>query len=71
MDKKELVYAIRKEVYELEVQIKKLKQRCNNLTALADEIEEVKKKKAEAEQEPPSKFRKIVDSIYGEKPKRR
>jgi len=68
MNKQELVYAIRKEVYELEQQIKKLKQRCDNLTALADDLEEVKKKAAE--QEPPSQFRKIVDSIYGEKPKR-
>ena len=69
MNRKELVYTIRNEAYEIEAAIKKLQQRSDNLKSLADDLEAATKP-PEKETQPPGKFRKIVDSIYGEKPKK-
>jgi hypothetical protein len=71
MNKKEIAEALRQEVGELEVAIKKLQSRCDNLKTFVLDLEvEIT---GLAAQQPPvadSKFRKVIDSVFGEKPKR-
>ena len=71
MNKPEIAEILRREVGELEVSIKKLQGRCERLKRfvldLEDEIagpEAQNKRPAED-----SKFRKVIDSVFGEKPK--
>jgi hypothetical protein len=66
MNRKELAYTIRTDAKEIEAVIKKLQYRCDHLKWLADQLEAVGKRPEEKEG-PPSKFRKMVDKIYGEK----
>ena len=68
MNRKELVYAIRNEIYEMEKAMKKMHERCENLKTLADDLD-ASGQPGSPKAEPASKFRKLVDSIYGEKPK--
>jgi hypothetical protein len=72
MDKKEIAEILRREVGQLEVTIKKTSERCERLKRfvldLEDEIETAEGKKT-IMPEADSKFRKMVDSVFGEKPK--
>lgn len=70
MKKEDLVLALRTEAWEIRELIKKMQKRLEKLDSLADDIESEGKPKSQ-EPLPPSKFRKIVDSIYGEKPTRK
>lgn len=67
MNKKELVYSIRQDVKEMEDLIKKLQYKCDHLKWMADQIEAASPKPLVAKPEKVTRFRKIVDSIYGEK----
>jgi hypothetical protein len=68
MNKVEIAEVLRKEVSELNASIKKVQARCDRLKQLVLDLE--------AEISPPKpiggdgKFRKIIDSVFGEKPKR-
>jgi len=66
MNRKELAFTIRTEAKEIEAIIKKLQYRCDHLKWLADQLEAAGKQPDQKEL-PPSKFRKMVDKIYGEK----
>lgn len=72
MDKTEIAEALRKEVGELEVTIKKLQARCERLKTfvldLEAEIEAAAGKKWRPVDD--GKFRKMIDQVFGEKPKR-
>jgi hypothetical protein len=69
MNKAEIAAALRQEVGELEAVIKKLQSRCERLKRfvldLEDEIEGPKSQTPE----PESKFRKVIDQVFGETPK--
>ncbi len=74
MNKTEIAAALRLEVGELEVSIKKLQARCEKLKKFVLNLE------AEIEgaqyPQPPGildtgKFREVIDKVFGEKPKRR
>jgi transcriptional regulator len=70
MNKAEIAATLRTEVGELEVLIKKLQTRLERSKRLVLDIEEElapPKPKTEAD----SKFRKVIDSVFGEKPKGR
>ncbi len=72
MNKIEIAENLRQEVGELEVLIKKLQARCEKMKRFVLDLEEeitgpVVQKKGLAEN---SKFRKVVDQIFGEKPRR-
>ncbi len=70
MKKDEIAAALRLEVGELEVIIKKLHTRCERLKRFVLDLEgEIAGPLAKAPQ-PDSKFRKIVDSVFGEEPKK-
>jgi hypothetical protein len=70
MNKSEIAAALRKEVGELEVSITQLQARCERLKRFVLELEseiagpEVQRPVAD------SKFRKMIDQVFGEKPKR-
>jgi hypothetical protein len=70
MNKIEIAATLRQEVGELEVSIKKLQTRCERLKTFVLELESeiagpgVKKPLGDG------KFRKIIDQVFGEKPKR-
>jgi hypothetical protein len=73
MNKTEIAAALRQEVGELEVSIKKLQARCEKLKRFVLDLEEeiapaVKDPMLMAED---STFRKVVDTVFGEKPKQR
>jgi hypothetical protein len=70
MTKPEIAASLRQEVGHLEAEIKKLHARCDKLKQFVLNLEGEIAGSAAQPPEPPSKFRKIVDSIYGEKPKR-
>lgn len=71
MDKTEIAAALRQEVGHLEVSIQKLQARCEKLKTfvldLEAEIEGAKLQNPEPVAD--SKFRKAIDSVFGEKPK--
>jgi len=70
MNKAEIAAVLRTEVGELEVLIKKLQTRLERSKRLVLDIEEElapPKPKTEAD----SNFRKVIDSVFGEKPKSR
>jgi hypothetical protein len=70
MNKAEIAETLRKEVGELEVAITKLHAKCERMKRfvleLEDEIAPTPARPPEAE----SKFRKVIDQVFGEKPKR-
>lgn len=71
MNKAEIAAALRQEVGELEVSIKKLQVRCEKLKRFVLDLEaEVAGLQAKVP-EPDSKFRKMIDQVFGEEPKRR
>ena len=72
MNKKEIAEILRKEVGELEVSIKKLQARCERLKTFVLDLE-AEIAGPEAQKQRPlddSKFRKVIDRVFGEKPKR-
>lgn len=70
MNKQEIAESLRKEVGELEVSIKKVQARCELLKRFVLNLEE-----EIAPSQPPqktifdSKFGKVIDRVFGEKPK--
>ena len=74
MNKTEIAAALRQEVGELEVSIKKLEARCEKLKRFVLDLEEEL-----AGPLPPPKegllennnFRKAIDAVFGEKPKQK
>ena len=70
MNKTEIAATLRKEVGELEVVIKKLQARCERMKTFVLDLEaeiagpETHKPATE------SPFRKVIDQVFGEKPKR-
>lgn len=72
MNKTEIAEILRKEVGELEVSIKKLQARCERLKRFVLDLE-AEIAGPEAQNKVPvedSKFRKVIDKVFGEKPKR-
>lgn len=73
MTKQEIAEALRKEVGELEVTIKKTQARCDRLKRFVLNLEE--ELNPTSGEEPKSildgKFREMVDKVFGEKPKKR
>jgi len=71
MNKTEIAETLRQEVGHLEVSIQKLQARCEKLKRFVLDLEaEIAGPQANAPQ-PDTKFRKIIDQVFGEKPKRR
>jgi len=69
MNKAEIAETLRQEVGELEVSIKKLQKRCDRLKRFVLDLEdEIAPPQAKGPQ-PDSKFQKIIDHVFGEKPK--
>jgi hypothetical protein len=71
MNKTEIAVSLREEVGQLEVSIKKLQDRCEKLKRFVLDLEDEIAGPAARNQIPveDSKFRKVVDQIFGEKPK--
>jgi hypothetical protein len=73
MNKKEIAASLRQEVGELEVSIKKLQARVEKLKTfvlgLEDEIE-IAEGRIQPAAGSDSKFRKVIDQVFGEKPRR-
>jgi hypothetical protein len=75
MNKTDIAEVLRQEVGQLEVAIKKLQARCDGLKKFVISLEEEIEAANGQRQNPNSlmdnsKFRKVVDSVFGEKPKR-
>jgi hypothetical protein len=69
MNKTEIAATLRKEVGELEVVIKKLQARCERLKTFVLDLEsEIAGPTAQTFEN--SKLRKMIDQVFGEKPKR-
>jgi hypothetical protein len=70
MNKQEIAESLRKEVGELEVSIKKVQARCEQLKRFVLDLEE-----EIAPSQPPQKtifdgkFRKVIDRVFGEEPR--
>jgi hypothetical protein len=75
MNKAEIAETLRQEVGHLEVSIKKLQERCERLKGFVLDLEaEIAGPGANASEKPglleSKQFRKVIDSVFGEKPKR-
>jgi hypothetical protein len=75
MNKTDIAEVLRQEVGHLEIDIKKLQARCDGLKKFVISLEEEIEAANGQRQNPNSlmdnsKFRKVVDSVFGEKPKR-
>jgi hypothetical protein len=70
MNKAEIAEALRKEVGELEASIKKVQARCERLKRMVLDLEDEIAGPPKPP-EPDSKFRQVIDSVFGEKPKAR
>ena len=75
MNKTDIAEVLRQEVGQIEVAIKKLQARCDGLKKFVISLEEEIEAANGQRQNPNSlmdnsKFRKVVDSVFGEKPKR-
>ena len=72
MDKREIAETLRNEVGHLEMEIKKIQARCEELKTFVLDLEA----EISGPVTPPAKsildgkFRTVVDSVFGEKPKR-
>jgi len=74
MNKTEIAAALRQEVGELEVTIKKVQARCEKLKKFVLNLEaEIEGKTYPAAPGilDTGKFREVIDKVFGEKPKRR
>jgi hypothetical protein len=73
MSKLEIAATLRNEVGELEVLIKKLTARCDRMKSLVLKLEAENAGPTPAQIKalgPDSKFRKMIDKVFGEEPKR-
>jgi len=70
MNKPEIAQALRQEVGHLELEIKKLQARCERLKRFVLDLEDEVAGPQTRGPEPESKFRKAIDAVFGEKPKR-
>ena len=72
MNKTEIAATLRQEVGELEVSINKLQARCERLKTFVLDLEAEIAGPAAQNRTPAqdSKFRKAIDKVFGEKPKR-
>ena len=70
MNKSEIAATLRQEVGELEVLIKKLQARLERSKRLVLDIEEEIAGPVTPKPIDNSKFRKVIDQVFGEKPKR-
>ncbi len=70
MNKIEIAATLRTEVGHLEVEIKKLQSRCERMKKFVLELEAEIAGPAVQKSAPDSKFRKVIDQVFGEKPKR-
>ena len=72
MNKKEIAEKLRNEIGHLELAIKKSQERCETLKLFCLDLEEeiaVAEGTIPKPDAAPSKFRKVVDSVFGEAPK--
>jgi len=70
MNKAEIAASLRQEIGELEVAVKKVQARVERLKRFVLDLEEeIAGPQAQVNQ-PDSKFRKVIDSVFGEKPRR-
>jgi phage shock protein A len=72
MNKIEIAANLRQEVGELEVAIKKLQARCERLKTFVLDLEaEIESANGAVQKKPAdSKFQKVIDQVFGEKPRR-
>ena len=71
MDKAEIAASLRQEIGQLEVSVKKIQARVERLKMFVLDLEEeIAGPARQAPLPPDSKFRKVIDSVFGEKPKR-
>jgi hypothetical protein len=70
MNKKEIAETLRDEVGHLELEIKKLQFRCEKLKVFVLDLEVEIAGPAMQKTVPDSQFRKVIDSVFGEEPKR-
>jgi hypothetical protein len=70
MNKAEIAEQLRREVGELEITIKKTQARCDKLKRFVLDLEEELGMHRPPEPERPSEFRKVIDKVFGERPKR-
>jgi hypothetical protein len=70
MNKIEIAAALRKEAGHLELEIKKLQSRCEKLKTFVLDLEAEIAGPDVQKTVPDSKFRKAIDSMFGEKPKK-
>jgi hypothetical protein len=70
MNKKEIAETLRNEVGHLEVSIQKLQARCERLKEFVLALEAEISGPVAQNAVPDSKFRKVINSVFGEKPKR-
>jgi len=70
MNKPEIAAALRTEIGHLEVEIKKLQARCEKLKRFVIDLEDETTSLSPQAREPDSKFRKAIEAVFGEKPKR-
>jgi hypothetical protein len=72
MNKQEIAETLRQEVGELEVAIKKLQSRCEEMKRFVLDLEEEINGPSPQPQKTilDGKFRTVIDSVFGEKPKR-
>lgn len=69
MNKTEIAASLRTEVGHLEVEIKKLQARCDRLKQFVLDLEVEIAGPDTPKTTPDSKFRKVIDQVFGEKPK--
>jgi hypothetical protein len=70
MNKQEITANLRTEVGHLEIEIKKLQARCDRLKRFVLDLEEEITGPEVQKPVPESQFRKVIDQVFGEKPKR-
>lgn len=72
MNKQEIAETLRQEVGELELAIKKLQSRCDEMKRFVLDLEEEINGPSPQPQKTilDGKFRTVVDAVFGEKPKR-
>jgi hypothetical protein len=70
MDKSEIAASLREEIGQLEVSVKKVQSRVEQLKQFVLDLEDELPGPARQTPQPESKFRKAIDSVFGEKPRR-
>ena len=70
MNKTEIAASLRQEIGELEVSIKKVQSRVERLKTFVLDLEEEIAGPQRQTTVPDSKFRQVIDQVFGEKPKR-